>query len=309
MAGRGGAGGGARRWAFRRAPLHFGGRKIARAARGKRKALTVPVSVRGSLARARDKALAVWEEKLGAENERTSGPKRGMGPSGRIRRKIVWTQGFDALFLEGLAICGNVQLVARKMGVAPATLYRRRCRDWRFKLKWEKAMEQQVDDLRGALCERLTNGWAEPVWYQGKAVGTKMRYDHPSGVRLLHELVAEDRIRRAEAAAEAELVASRAASLRADVLVVPHHGSRGASSRAFVAAVRPRHALVSTGYGNRFHFPAREVLARYRALGASVHDTAQTGAITVRMGAEGRTEIRHHRVEHRRFWHTPLATP
>ena len=204
MAGRGGAGGGARRWAFRRAPLHFGGRKIARAARGKRKALTVPVSVRGSLARARDKALAVWEEKLGAENERTSGPKRGMGPSGRIRRKIVWTQGFDALFLEGLAICGNVQLVARKMGVAPATLYRRRCRDWRFKLKWEKAMEQQVDDLRGALCERLTNGWAEPVWYQGKAVGTKMRYDHPSGVRLLHELVAEDRIRRAEAAAEAE---------------------------------------------------------------------------------------------------------
>ncbi len=112
-----------------------------------------------------------------------------------------------------------------------------------------------------------------------------------------------------EAAAEAELVASRAASLRADVLVVPHHGSRGASSRAFVAAVRPRHALVSTGYGNRFHFPAREVLARYRALGASVHDTAQTGAITVRMGAEGRTEIRHHRVEHRRFWHTPLATP
>ena len=112
-----------------------------------------------------------------------------------------------------------------------------------------------------------------------------------------------------EAAAEAELVASQADALRADVLVVPHHGSRGASSQGFVAAVRPRHALFSTGYGNRFRFPAREVLARYRAVGASVHDTARAGAVTVRMDGEGRTELRHHRVEQRRFWLTPLETP
>ncbi|MCU0935433.1 MAG: DNA internalization-related competence protein ComEC/Rec2 [Gammaproteobacteria bacterium] len=109
-----------------------------------------------------------------------------------------------------------------------------------------------------------------------------------------------------EARAEAELVAG-SADLRADVLVVPHHGSRGASSPAFVAAVAPRHALFATGYGNRFRFPAAEVLARYRAAGAEVHDTARAGAIEVRLDRAGRIEVRHYRAGHRRFWHTPLG--
>ncbi len=110
-----------------------------------------------------------------------------------------------------------------------------------------------------------------------------------------------------EARAEAELVAADA-GLRAEVLVVPHHGSRGASSPAFVAAVAPRHALFATGYRNRFRFPSPQVLARYRAAGAEVHDTARTGAIQVRLDREGGVAVRHYRAEHRRFWHTPLGS-
>jgi competence protein ComEC len=110
-----------------------------------------------------------------------------------------------------------------------------------------------------------------------------------------------------EARTEAELVGREGSALRAEVLVVPHHGSRGASSPAFVTAVGPRDALFSTGYQNRFRFPSNEVLARYRARGARLHDTARAGAITVRLGGPEPPEVSYYRVERRRFWHTPLA--
>ncbi|HSO45127.1 MAG TPA: DNA internalization-related competence protein ComEC/Rec2, partial [Rhodoferax sp.] len=41
-------------------------------------------------------------------------------------------------------------------------------------------------------------------------------------------------------------------NLQADVLLVPHHGSKTSSSAAFLDAVQPRLALVQTGYRNRF---------------------------------------------------------
>jgi competence protein ComEC len=56
----------------------------------------------------------------------------------------------------------------------------------------------------------------------------------------------------------------------ADLLKVGHHGSRGSTSPAFVAAVAPRLALLSCGRGNRFGHPAPETLATLRALGVPV---------------------------------------
>jgi competence protein ComEC len=47
---------------------------------------------------------------------------------------------------------------------------------------------------------------------------------------------------------------------RADVLKVGHHGSRGATTPAFLAAVCPRAALLSCGRGNRFGHPSPETL-------------------------------------------------
>ncbi len=69
--------------------------------------------------------------------------------------------------------------------------------------------------------------------------------------------------------------------LRASVLKVPHHGSVTSSSPDFVAAVRPKVAVISLGYHNRFHFPAQAVVDRYEAIGADVLRTDQTGAISV----------------------------
>ncbi len=65
----------------------------------------------------------------------------------------------------------------------------------------------------------------------------------------------------------------------ADIVVVPHHGSRTSSSAAFVAATRPRWAVVSAGHRNRWGFPASAIVERWRASGAEVVLTSHSGAI------------------------------
>jgi competence protein ComEC len=69
-----------------------------------------------------------------------------------------------------------------------------------------------------------------------------------------------------------------AAALRADVLLVPHHGSKTSSTEAFLAAVAPQVALVQAGYRNRFGHPAPAVLARYQALGIQTLASPDCGA-------------------------------
>lgn len=102
---------------------------------------------------------------------------------------------------------------------------------------------------------------------------------------------------------EGRLAREQRAALRADVLVVPHHGSAGSSSPAFLRAVRPRHALIGVGHGNRFGHPAPAVLARYRDMGAQVSDTASGGFLGLRLRASGLAPIKLRRESHRRFWH------
>lgn len=68
-------------------------------------------------------------------------------------------------------------------------------------------------------------------------------------------------------------------ALRADVLLVPHHGSKTSSSEAFIDAVSPRWALVQSGYRNRYGHPAAPVVERYRARGIALVDSPYCGAM------------------------------
>ena len=99
----------------------------------------------------------------------------------------------------------------------------------------------------------------------------------------------------------------RGAPLRAQVLLVPHHGSRTSSSEAFLDAVRPRWALVQAGYRNRFGHPAAPVLARYAARGAEVVTTDRCGAAW--WSSAEPEAMRCEREANRRYWHHRLPPP
>ncbi len=76
-------------------------------------------------------------------------------------------------------------------------------------------------------------------------------------------------------------------NLKSDVLVSPHHGSKTSSTPAFLRAVAADTVVVSSGYKNRFHHPAALVSRRYQELGIRQFNTAEVGAVTVRLSAAG----------------------
>jgi competence protein ComEC len=66
-----------------------------------------------------------------------------------------------------------------------------------------------------------------------------------------------------------------------DLLKVAHHGSKTATTDAFLAAVRPKVAVASAGIGNPYGHPARRTLERLAATGARVYRTDVDGSVTV----------------------------
>jgi competence protein ComEC len=103
-----------------------------------------------------------------------------------------------------------------------------------------------------------------------------------------------------EVDAEQELLSQ---PLAADVVLVPHHGSRTSSGSQFVAAIGARFGIVSAGFGNRWNLPDAAVVARWRAAGTAVLTTARAGAITVNFApVPGGIEIHEQRRESRRWW-------
>jgi competence protein ComEC len=111
-----------------------------------------------------------------------------------------------------------------------------------------------------------------------------------------------------ERAAEALLGERGIERLRADVMLVPHHGSRTSSSERFIDAVSPRWAVVAAGYRSRFGHPDPEVLERYRARGASVVRTDLDGAVTVRIGVSG-VSVEAERARVPRYWRERSPAP
>jgi competence protein ComEC len=129
--------------------------------------------------------------------------------------------------------------------------------------------------------------------------------DAMSADRNSHSLVLRLQWRRAtllftgdaDRAAESRLLDRLAApGLRSQVLKVSHHGSEGATSAQWLAAIRPRVAVISCGRQNRYGHPHRNALARLAAAGARIHRTDLQGALVVE--SDGK-----------RLWITPCAPP
>lgn len=86
--------------------------------------------------------------------------------------------------------------------------------------------------------------------------------------------------------------------LRADILIVPHHGSKTSSSELFINKLQPSVAVVSAGYLNRWHMPVTEVVQRYEQHKIELLNTAMSGQIIFTMSEQGISK----RSYYRDFW-------
>lgn len=103
------------------------------------------------------------------------------------------------------------------------------------------------------------------------------------------------------APAERALVGRAPRALRADVLLVAHHGSKTSSTEPFLDSVDPRVAVFQVGYRNRFGHPHPQVWARFEARGISLARTDRDGAIRV-AAHDGRLALERYRDAHARYW-------
>ncbi|MBT8448751.1 MAG: MBL fold metallo-hydrolase, partial [Gammaproteobacteria bacterium] len=91
-------------------------------------------------------------------------------------------------------------------------------------------------------------------------------------------------------------------SLRADILVVPHHGSETSSSRGFISQIRPKIAINSSAYRNRFGLPSTKVIKRYQQNDVLFYDTQTDGAIEIIISEDGDMQISAYRQQNPALW-------
>ncbi len=137
-----------------------------------------------------------------------------------------------------------------------------------------------VEREAGRAVSRVGDLSVAVIWPPGQgapagdnAASLVLRVATPEGLRVL---LPGDIERDSEAA----LVRS-GTELRADVLLLPHHGSRTSSSAAFLEAVAPRLAIVSAPLRSRFGMPHAEVLRRLAESDVPLAWTGRDGAVRV----------------------------
>lgn len=97
-------------------------------------------------------------------------------------------------------------------------------------------------------------------------------------------------------------------ALRADLMLVPHHGSRTSSSDEWLDAVRPAAAVFQLGYRNRYRHPHATVWARYGRRGIARYRSDRTGAVEL-VADRGGIAIAPFRQQARRYWREAPEAP
>ena len=91
-------------------------------------------------------------------------------------------------------------------------------------------------------------------------------------------------------------------NLSADIVILPHHGSRTSSTAEFIQAVKPSLGLISMGYANHHGHPHASVVQRYFQRDVKLESTVENGSILLKINDNGGSK-RSYRVDNRRFWH------
>jgi competence protein ComEC len=86
---------------------------------------------------------------------------------------------------------------------------------------------------------------------------------------------------------EKYIVSSYGNDLQSEVLKAGHHGSRTSSSSGFVGKVSPYWAIISSGRGNKYGHPHKEVVDLFNSLNIKVLRTDELGTIEMDSMGDG----------------------
>ena len=95
-----------------------------------------------------------------------------------------------------------------------------------------------------------------------------------------------------EKEAEQEILKYNNLDLKCDILKLAHHGSKTSSSLDFLLKVKPEFAIVSTGVNNIYSHPSKEVVERLNKLNLDLINTAESGAVRIKILNDGFKIIR-----------------
>lgn len=85
-----------------------------------------------------------------------------------------------------------------------------------------------------------------------------------------------------ESDAERALIRLERSVLRANLLQIPHHGSKTSSSPSFIRAVNAEFVIASAARYNPWRLPSVKIVERYQQYGYSWLDTASSGQLSAR---------------------------
>ena len=75
-------------------------------------------------------------------------------------------------------------------------------------------------------------------------------------------------------------------TIKADIMIAPHHGSKTSSQSRFIEMVSPDYVVFSSGYLNQFGHPHPDIVKLYTNSGTIALNTAETGTISWLIGED-----------------------
>jgi competence protein ComEC len=93
-----------------------------------------------------------------------------------------------------------------------------------------------------------------------------------------------------ESSAEQEILKSNL-DINSNILKLAHHGSKTSSQKEFLEEVNPELAIVSTGKNNPYGHPSKETVKTLDELNIPLLNTANAGAITIRICDDNKIEL------------------
>lgn len=100
-----------------------------------------------------------------------------------------WTAERQARFIVLLTQTGVVAFAARGIGMSHASAYKLRTRPGAesFARAWDIAVDMARDRIFEQACDRAVNGIAVPLYYRGRQVGTRHRFDYRLAMSALRD--------------------------------------------------------------------------------------------------------------------------